>query len=81
MSMDRRLGRFSISSRLIKTTPELALNILKDIIVVRAETMFHYDCVDYIGISRHFDVLEIGSMPPEYRANIEDNLVIWIKDE
>lgn len=69
--MDRHLGKFTISSKVINDHPDIAREILKDIIILRAEALDYANEYDYVGISDNFEICEKGCQVPEYEAIIE----------
>ena len=52
--MNRRLGMFSIDLDLIEKRPKDVRGIMEQCIVLRAETMWHKNCVDYVAICEQF---------------------------
>jgi len=77
-----RYGKFSIQRDLIYEGSN-ALLMLRDVLVTRAESIFHLDAIEYIGISKHFEDVELGAVIPRYFAEIDElyKTVTWIKDE
>lgn len=63
---ERRLGRFTISTNVIDTSPEIVMLCLSKVVVVRAEMMFAEQYVEYTGFSPLFDKLAIGALIPLY---------------
>jgi hypothetical protein len=72
MTERRRMGRFTISCRLVGHAPKAALAILEGCIVTRAESLWHADRIEYTGISEHFDLIQIGDEVPMYEATVKD---------
>lgn len=68
-----RKGTVKLSREFIKRSPDKAIKILSEILVVRAENDFITDTVTYWGYSNSFDECEKSVMPPEYLATF-DNL-------
>lgn len=68
---DRRIGKFSLHRHLLDECPDCARAILRDVIVLRAEAMWHADRIDYVGVHPSFAIKEDGEDPPEYDAEIE----------
>ena len=66
---ENRIGRFSISRRLLLTSKRLCA-LFGTMIVVRADSDFYRDSVDYIAYSAIFPAIEHGAEPPKYH--------IWI---
>jgi len=75
----RRLGKFNIPTSLISDKPLDVLKILSTVIILRAEHMFVFDAIDYMGISDNFDIVPVGEEIPWYRATITENGIIWQK--
>lgn len=67
----RRIGRFTIEGRTIAQEPAVALSMLANMLVVRAEGMFRHGGVEYTAYSFHFDEVEAGVEPPVYIAKLE----------
>lgn len=65
-----RKGTFKITRDLIESNPEVIIDLLKDILVVKIDSDFMYNSLHYYGYSKHFDLLEDGEFPPEYIAEI-----------
>ena len=78
-----RYGTFRIPLHTLKNNIEAALRVLEGIVVIRAESLYHMDSVEYIGISKHFRDLEVGSIPPFYEYDYDAVLgeMIWIENE
>lgn len=72
MSRDRRIGRFFIESDIIEYYPDLARQVLKDVIIVRAEHLFAYDSMEYMGISEAFEEIKAGELAPLYQPIMEN---------
>ena len=67
----KRKGKFLISKDLLESLDSEKLNLLfKDILIVRAEMIFHLDQVEYYAYSEHFDEVDLGFVVPEYQAVI-----------
>lgn len=69
--MKRRLGTFKIQIGIVKDNEILAREILKDVIVVKAELMFVTDTVDYVGMHPSFKEIESACPALEYDTVIE----------
>jgi hypothetical protein len=70
---ERRYGKFSVSSDLIRCDWPNLVEALKDFLVIRAETMFS-GVIEYVALSKHFEVVEDHIEPPRYqlRFKLED---------
>ena len=66
----RRFGRFYIYIDAIEDDYNYICKVMGEVIVIRAETLLHMDSIEYIAISKHFDIVEPGFKMPEYKAII-----------
>lgn len=73
--MKCNIGRFEIYGEIIKTNIELAKEILEGVVVLKAESLFHKDSIEYIGISDKFKEVRQGCIPPDYKVVIEEFLL------
>ena len=64
--IDHRRGRFKLHHDLIKDDPGLILKMMAMMIVVRAESLFCEDTIEYHAMSRLFEKVEKGQLIPEY---------------
>lgn len=64
--MDSKLGRFSITSELIRRSPEVVKMLMGDMIILRAEHLFVNDVIEYTASSDLFEELPKGVKIPEY---------------
>lgn len=82
---DRRIGKFYIDWYSIDERPEHCRAVLRDCIVLRAESMHHRGAIEYHAINPAFDVCEIGDVLPEYDIEITTlpsggvKAVKWVK--
>lgn len=67
----QRKGKFSISVDLIDAWPQVALAIMSEVIVTRAEMNFMDDAIHYEGLSMAFTPVELGSVVPIYRIQVD----------
>lgn len=67
----RRLGKFTISWDLIEDNPEIVRELLSKMIVIRAETMYHYRHIEYVALCEDFEVLSEGCRIPDYDIQID----------
>ena len=70
---DRRLGKFDIDCYIIEHQPEIALAVLKDCIVLRAECAIWKDAFEYVAINRYFDEIPVGEEPRRYTVDVSGN--------
>ena len=75
--MKQRIGRFTVSRLLVQRLDPDLKRALDTVFVVRAETMFHNDCIEYVGISKHFKLVDAGARLPFYFAEIGMDGVKW----
>lgn len=68
------IGCFSIPRIIIDSHPEVAKEILKDLIIVRAEMMFWSNSIEYTALNDQFETEE-GYMPTCYHAIIRKDLI------
>lgn len=68
---DRRIGKFSLGFHLIDNCPEQVRAALRDVIVLRAETMYHASRIDYVGVHPSFATKPDAQEPREYIAEIK----------
>jgi hypothetical protein len=66
----RRLGRFCLSSDMVRFYPEQAQQILMNCVVVRAEQRFDLDAIEYIAMCAQFAECAPDQRPPEYCARM-----------
>jgi hypothetical protein len=74
--MNNRKGRFKIGHIVIKNYPETVLKIMGQCIIIKAESMYAYDAIEYYALSKNFRKLKEGAPIPEY-----DVLVSNISEE
>ena len=67
---NRRLGKLYITFDAIETDHEYVRQVMGEVIILRAEAFYHSCMIEYIAVSKHFDIVEEGFMMPEYRAII-----------
>jgi hypothetical protein len=61
-----RRGKFKIPYRMIDQSPDMLRALMSHMIVVRAESLYFNNEVEYHAISPLFDVIELGQMVPQY---------------
>jgi hypothetical protein len=64
-----RVGMFRVANRIIRETPLSVMRLLSTMVVVRAETLFQLDAVEYVAFSMLFDRIPKGEEAPEYRIS------------
>jgi hypothetical protein len=66
-----RIGRFSISHHALRySTGEQLCSLFGNFIVMRAESMFVSDSIEYLAYSALFEPCDYGDIPPEYTLKI-----------
>lgn len=71
---ERRLGRFNVPRIYIAKFPEDVMEVLSKCLIVRAETLYHADAIEYIAFSEMFEPCEDGCEPPMYVADMEQTM-------
>lgn len=65
-----RRGRFRISHDVLRRDYRAAMAALEDVLVVRAESLFGSDCIEYVGYCPSFEPVERGAEAPFYEAQL-----------
>lgn len=80
---DRRLGRFRIDLEIINESPEVVRRVMRDVIVIRAETMLMDAVIDYHAQCEAFDPVPQGEEAPAYDIlyDVEADTVSWERKE
>jgi hypothetical protein len=63
---NRRVGRFEISRKLIEDRPDIIRTIMGRCIVIRCETIYYTDAIEYTALSPDFDEVPEGRTIPRY---------------
>lgn len=71
--MNKRIGRFAMSTQLVERDPETARAIMGRCIVVRCEMMYAYNTLEYMALSPDFDEVHQGDIVPEYNVIISES--------
>lgn len=84
MIMKRR-GKFLINRVFMQDRENIALAVLRNCLVVRAEHLFCEDSVEYVACHSDFDEVPINQITPNYTAEISmqdsnEFSINWIKD-
>lgn len=69
----RRIGEFDVSLAMIDEYPDSVKQVMQNIIIIRAECLYHKDCIRYTGISKMFDVVKLGHDIPRYQMVANDH--------
>ena len=64
--LDNRIGKFTISYLYLQTNKNDILTLMGNMIIVRAESLFHENVIEYIAYSELFDEIEQGLEIPSY---------------
>ena len=73
-NFNQRLGRFTVSRKLLYKSPQDALEVFKGMLVI--ETTYHIesDRIEYLAMCELFSVVEPGFLIPIYLIHVEKNL-------
>lgn len=81
----KRKGTFTFSRQMMKEDPEVAMEILSDVLIIRAENCFVNDEIIYHGYSEHFEEVAEGLTIPKYQCIVTSDAdkfsIDWIKNE
>jgi hypothetical protein len=73
LEVTKRLGKFYVTSYLLRENPDAMFEIMKYMVVVRAEARFDTDTVDYIAYSPLFELKEEDQETPRYSIVLDWN--------
>jgi hypothetical protein len=62
-----RAGKFTIARYIIDLHPDIALECLSGMIVVRAEMLYCSDMIEYVALSELFEFTDRHAIVPEYK--------------
>jgi hypothetical protein len=68
-----RIGKFRISFIFLQSHPKEAAAIFAGLIVVRAESRYDFDAIEYIALGDCFEEVDRGFEAPEYRLILTRN--------
>ena len=71
--MRRRRGRFKITFDMIDALPALVMTAMARCIIIRAESMYAYNRIEYTAISPEFDSIPMGEIAPEYSIEVTND--------
>jgi len=74
-----RVGRFRISNELLRTSPYKVKLIMSKVVVVRCDSLFYMNALEYVAYSPLFDIIEEGYVPQDYEFSIDGKKVITSK--
>lgn len=69
---DRRFGKFTVTRGIVESDD--MFEIMRGVLIVRAELRYDLDAVEYVGACEHFGVVPHGVMPPEYVAEFKTSI-------
>jgi hypothetical protein len=64
----RRPGIIAIQQIIIETEPELVMEVLSKLLILRAEHFVMREFILYEALSEYFDQIDYGTVPPRYVA-------------
>ena len=67
---ERRIGRFSIGTDMLRKDVEAVMAVMGNMIVVRCEQLQFQDTFEYIAYSPEFDIVPLGLEIPTYEGII-----------
>ena len=67
----RRCGKLIIPDQIVRSEPDIMMQVMGNLLVVRCEFMVMYNHFEYHAYSPKFRVLQEGEMTPEYLVSIE----------
>lgn len=70
ITKDRRIGIFIIGLEMIDDDPDGCISVLNGCIVVRAETLYHMNAIEYVAYHESFKPVRVGVEVPKYMAVI-----------
>lgn len=79
-SFKSRLGKFKILDSRIRDGDYTLFDIMKDVVIVKAEYKFSDNYIYYTALSPKFEELEPGSKPVWYHPTCLDGEVTWVKE-
>lgn len=62
----RPIGRFIIGHATFAHDWRALLPLFAQVVVVRAESLYHLDGIEYVALSGQFDPIKHGEVPPLY---------------
>lgn len=70
----RQLGRFRVSLLALEyMLSEAVLSAMSNFLIVRAETLYHMNAIEYVAYSDLFEPVEEGCEPPLYLVEIDSD--------
>lgn len=73
-TLKRRVGIIEVSDALLESQSEgyseVLKKIMQNIVIVRAEHMYHKKVIEYMGFSKYFDEVDVTGIIPKYQAKV-----------
>jgi len=66
MTLQRKMGRFSISIRMIESDPEKVKKVMGKCVIFRAEMLYRSMSVEYEASCDDFEIIPMGCIMPDY---------------
>lgn len=77
-----RKGNFKIDMDFIESNPEEVITVFKDVLVVDIQNNFMNRILTYSGYSKHFDIIELGCVTPQYTVIVnKDKTITWKREK
>lgn len=70
--LERRIGRFRIRHIFLEKKDSGVAVIFKDMIILRAVSLYAEQCIEYVAYSPAFDVIPNGEIVPFYLVTVDD---------
>ena len=79
--MSTRYGKFTIDRSFIEDHPDVVLQVMANVIVIKAELLWAEKVMDYVGLSEDFEEVEPGAVTPSYEVQFDSDTfaVTWAK--
>ena len=78
---NRRLGKFFISLKVIDQYPIELKRLFYNVLIIRAETLYWNNTIEYTAISQYFDEIAEGCEPPIYKFIFDRDKPYFMKAE
>jgi hypothetical protein len=79
LDLKNRVGKFEVEREVIDDYPEVVMQIMGQVIVLRAEFLLHKNAIEYIARSPHFEEGPEGMEAPSYDIEINEDVITWIR--
>jgi|GEM_PF-4626289 len=74
--IERKIGIFEIDRVTILRNSDLAKHILENMLVVRAESLFYKDAIEYVAYSDLFELIDYNIQTPRYKMEVDENAIV-----